>query len=134
MVVVRPEDAVGAQRSRHDAEAVGQLVDPRAECRQLTCESGDAVGLVAAQVVDAGECRRLLGAGGKRRDDGRELATVTKVDVGTGDGTASGDDEVATVTPTGCAEALEDVRQDGAGLMRGLRPGPDDDLAAGHAG
>src|SRR4051812_13604835 len=118
MVVVRPEDAVGAHRSGDDAEPVGELLDMRTERRELASKGSDAVCLVPAQVVDAGEGRRPFRARRERRDDRRELATVTQVEVGAGDGAPSRHDEFVAVATGARTEPLEDLRQGGAGLTR----------------
>jgi hypothetical protein len=53
------------QRSRVDAQAVVELGDPPAEAVELGREGREAVGLVMADVPDAGELARSVGERGE---------------------------------------------------------------------
>ena len=81
------------------------------EAAELTGECGEPVGLVTAQIVDAGQRRRAFGAGRDSGEHRRELAGVAQVDVGPGHRPAAGDDEVVTVPSRRRPERLEQLGQ-----------------------
>ena len=80
VVGVRLEGAA-LHRLGPDLQAVLVLHHLGAEPAQLAGERGDAVGLVGADVPDAGEVRRRVGDRGEGRQDRGQLADVGEVRV-----------------------------------------------------
>ena len=78
VVVAAPDAAV--ERARLDAQAVLELGDGAAEAVDLGGERGEAVGLVVADVADAGDLARPVGEGGDRDERRGELAAGRQVE------------------------------------------------------
>ena len=79
-------------------EAVVELGDGAAERVDLGGQRGEPVGLVAAQVADAGDSARAVGEGGERDERRGELAAVAEVEVDAADAVAAAAGPPSTVS------------------------------------
>ena len=125
------------QRGGANDEPVVAVLGVPAQEADLGGQGRQAVGLVPAQVRDAGEGAGVAlgsGEGGQGRHCGGQLADVgqVRVDPGQSPGTAGREQPVGECHLS--AQAGEELAPGVAGLGRGRRPVGDADPAPGHEG
>ena len=124
----RSPAAPARPRAGLDDQPVGQLLHSRADRRQHLVEGLQPVGLVAAQVADAGQPRGAVGQRAQRGEDRGQLAHLAEVGDQRRDRAGAGDlQAVRRSRSTSAPIAAEQPVELGAGLGGDLRP-----VAHGH--